>query len=133
GLALSLGLTPIFIGIPLFIALMGFAAIIAKFEYARCHALLREMPNPPEEREPIIVNKRFWGRVVQALTNPEGWKGFLLMIVKLPLGICAFTIAIVFFSISIGLLAYPIVYYILLETIQVDIYENNLLYWITDL
>ena len=133
GITLSIGLIPIFIGLPLFIALMGFASVIAKFEYARCHALLQEMPEPPRDRETLVVNKRFWGRVIHALTNPDGWKGYVLMLAKLPLGICAFTITVVLISISVGLLAYPIVYYILLETIQVDIYEDNLLAWVTDL
>lgn len=134
GLSLSAGLLPLFLlGIPLFIGVMGFAAIIAKFEYARYHALLKEMPEPYSEKTFAHNPQGILNRAKYALTNPDGWKGILLMLIKLPFGIAAFTIITVLLSISLGFLAYPIVYYILMQAASIDIYEGNVLAMFTNL
>lgn len=133
GLALSVGLVPVFIGIPLFIGIMGFAGLITKFEYARCHALLTEMPAPLPDKGTVQTPKGLFNRTVHALTHPDGWKGIVIMLLKLPIGIASFAIIVTLISLSAGLLAYPLVYYILLDAIQVDIYENSLIALLTDL
>jgi len=135
GLSLSAGLLPLFLlGIPLFIAVMGLAGLVRKFEHARCYALLQKMPPSLTVKEQSVQPaKGLLNRALYAATNLEGWKGIALMIVKLPLGIASFTIIVTLLSLSLGLLAYPLVYYILLESIQVDIYEGNLLAMFTNL
>ena len=134
GLSLAAGLLPLFLlGIPIFIAVMGFAGIVMKYDYGRFHALVGEMPEPLHERETAEQPSGLLKRAAFVLTNPDYWKAILLMLLKLPLGIVAFTIATIFFAVCLSLLAYPIVYYVLLETINVDIYEGNILFYLTDL
>lgn len=134
GLSLSVGLLPLFLlGVPLFIAVMNIAGIFYRYEMIRCYALLREVPDSHLTKERQAAPRGLLNQAIHALTNMDNWKGILLMILKLPLGILTFTIAVVLCSLSLSLLAYPIVYYILEDSIKVDIYETNVLSLFTDL
>lgn len=135
GLSLSAGLLPLFLlGVPLFIVVMGIAGIYYRYEMARCQALL-QMQSPPHTvtRERQTAPKGLFNNAMHALTNLDGWKGIVLMIIKLPIGIITFTIATVLISLSLGLLAYPLIYFILLNTINIDIYETSVLSLFTNL
>ena len=134
GLSLAAGLLPLFlVGIPLFIALMGFANFLMKFEYTRYHALLGEMPAAMVERGIHDTPIRMLDRAKLAIHSADNWKSILMMLIKLPLGIASFSVTVTLLAFSLGLLAYPIVYYVILESIGIDIYQGSPLSYITDL
>lgn len=134
GLSLSVGLLPLFLlGIPLFIAMMSISGLFYRYEMARCHALMPELSEPPITREHQPSPTGLLNKALHALTSVDNRKGILLMIIKLPIGILSFTIATVLLSLSLGLLSYPIVHYVLLNAINVDIYETSMLSLFTDL
>jgi hypothetical protein len=126
GLSLAVGLIPIIVGIPLLISMMGFSGIIFKFERNRSYFVLGELP-PLDVQMEDFQNQNLFARLITSITKNDNWKGLLLMIVKLPLGILAFTFVVTLFSTSIGLLAYPVVRFILLNNINFDIYNTGLI------
>ena len=132
GISLSIGLTPLFLlGIPLFVAVMAFASLLARLEYARCGAMLKQQL-PPLADNPSVQGG-ILRQALRALINPQAWKGILLMILKLPLGIVSFTVTVTLIVSSLALLVSPVVRYILLDSIDVDIFENNGLSYFFDI
>jgi hypothetical protein len=123
---------PIFVGFPLMIGVMSLGGLVLRFERARTYGLLGEMP-PLEHPASLQPTHGFFAAFVHSMSNPDNWKGIILMIVKLITGIISFTFVVTLFSLCLGFLSCPLVYYILLNAIDVDIYETGLLALFFDL
>ncbi|HEX6832041.1 MAG TPA: sensor domain-containing protein [Rudaea sp.] len=108
GLSLSLGLCVLIIGIPFATLFISTVRALALVEGRLIETMLGErMP-----RRPLYADrgKSFGARVRAMFTDPRTWSTLLYMIVKLPLGIFYFTLAVIGLSLSVGLALSPITY-----------------------
>jgi hypothetical protein len=107
GLSLSLGLAILIIGLPMFIAFIGIARVIALGEGRLLEAVSGErMP-----RRPIYPGARggLWKRIVAMLQDARTWTTLAYLVLMLPLGIFYFVIAITGLSLGLSLLLVPVV------------------------
>jgi uncharacterized membrane protein len=106
GFSLSVGLIILIIGI----FVVGFYLIslrgIALVEGRIVEGLLGvRMP-----RRPLFSRKGLglWGRFKELVADRLTWTALAYMIIQLPLGIVYFTLAVILISVSLGLIAYPV-------------------------
>jgi len=108
GLSLSLGLCVLIIGVPFAVLFISTVRALALMEGRLIETMLGErMP-----RRPLYADrgKTFGARVKSMLTDPRTWSTLLYMIVKLPLGVLYFSIAVIGLSLSLELALSPIIY-----------------------
>jgi len=106
GVSLSLGLMVIVIGIPLAIAFLGTARVLALVEGRLVEVMLGErMP-----RRPIYAQRDvpFMQRIWDMLGDPRTWSTLIYLVLMLPLGIIYFTIAVTGTALSISFITAPI-------------------------
>jgi uncharacterized membrane protein len=106
GLALSLGLAILIIGVPFFLLFIGAARIIALAEGRIVETLLgTRMPRRPAypDRETPFLR-----RVVEMLKDPRTWGTLLYLLALMPLGVFYFTFAVVGLVVSIAITVAPI-------------------------
>ncbi len=106
GLSLSLGLCVLIIGVPFAVLFISTVRALALMEGRLIETMLGErMP-----RRPLYADrgKAFGSRVRAMFTDPRTWSTLLYMILKLPLGILYFTLAIIGLSLSLGIALSPI-------------------------
>jgi len=132
GLALSAGLLPIFIGLPILLGVLTVAGGIASFERSLARGVLgiEGEPEAVASAEPA-PDARFFSRLGRALTDPASYLHIAMLILKFPLGILNFIIAVTFMCTSLALIASPAVYLALERSIGVDIFATSL--WLTEL
>jgi len=127
GLALSIALTPIFIGIPLFFGVAKLLNGIVKFE----QSVIRQILALPAPSTPYAVNHSasapnwFMG-MVRSFDGPLFIRNFLLVLLRFVTGIVFFVIMVAVLSIGLGLIVLPIVHIVLMKEIQVDILAYSL-------
>lgn len=110
GLSLSAGLLVIWAGLFVFAALFFTIRAFGHVEQALAKGLLsEEIPFAA----PFIKTKGFWAFFGGMLKNGSFWKNMLFQFLKFPLGIFSFTLCVTLFSTSLGLLATPILYFII--------------------
>jgi hypothetical protein len=100
GLALSLGLFILIIGIPFALLFLGSVRIIGWVEARLTGALLGA--NIPQIEAP--ASGSIWERIKHLLGDPHTWGTLVYMILQLPLGIIYFTIAVTLTATSLGLM-----------------------------
>ena len=111
GTSLSLGLAILIIGVPFFIAFIGVTRVLALVECRLVETVSGvRMPRRPRHPGPP---QNFWGRVVSMVTDRRTWTTLAYNVLMLPVGILYFTLAIVGVTISLVLIAAPV-----LETIR---------------
>jgi uncharacterized membrane protein len=106
GLALSLGLAILIIGVPFFLLFIGAARIIALAEGRIVETLLgTRMPRRPAypDRETPFLQ-----RVVEMLKDPRTWGTLLYLLALMPLGLFYFMFAVVGLVVSIAITVAPI-------------------------
>jgi uncharacterized membrane protein len=106
GLALSLGLAILIIGVPFFLLFIGAARIIALAEGRIVETLLgTRMPRRPAypDRETPFLQ-----RVFEMLKDPRTWGTLLYLLALMPLGVFYFTFAVVGLVVSIAITVAPI-------------------------
>lgn len=107
GIALSLGLATLIIGIPFFLAFISMVRVISLGEGRLIEAMTGErMPRRPVHPGPKMS---LWASILAMLKDSRTWTTLAYFILMLPLGIVYFVIAIV--GLSVGLtctLAVPI-------------------------
>jgi uncharacterized membrane protein len=101
GLAMTLGFSILIIGIPFALVFLASIRVLSHVEGRIVEALLgvrmpRRLPAQPSADEGI------WTKVKEALTDTRTWSSLFYMILKLPLGIAYFVIAVVGLACSIG-------------------------------
>jgi len=107
GLSLSLGLAILIIGVPVFLAFIGIARVVALAEGRIVESLLgARMPRRPPYRD---RHTPFWQRVVDMLKDPRTWSTVLYLLLMLPLGVFYFTFAVVGLVVSVATIVAPIV------------------------
>ena len=107
GLSMSLGLAILIIGVPVFLAFIGIARVVALAEGRIVESLLgARMPRRPPYRD---RETPFWQRVVEMLKDPRTWGTVLYLLLMLPLGVFYFTFAVVGLVVSLAIVLAPIV------------------------
>ncbi len=107
GLSLSLGLLILIIGIPIAGIFILSTRGLALLEGRMVEALLGiRMPH-----RPLFTKKDqgLWGKFKALILDKYSWFSMIYMILQLPLGITYFTVFITLISLSLGLVATPII------------------------
>lgn len=105
GLALSLGLAVLIIGVPFFLLFIGLTRVLSLAEGRLVEGLLGErMPRRPLARTPGT----WWERIRDMLADWRTWTTLLYMGLQLPLGIFYFTFAVVGLAIGLAFLFLPL-------------------------
>jgi uncharacterized membrane protein len=104
GIALSLGLAILIIGVPFALLFIASVRVLAHVEGRIVEALLgvrmpRRLPAGPSADEGV------WTKVKEALSDVRTWSSLFYMLLMLPLGICYFVIGVVGLSVSLGVTA----------------------------
>lgn len=103
GISLSAGLIVLIIGIPFLVLFMGTVYALSLVEGRIVETLLGvRMPRRPQYTE---QGRTFLERVKGIFVEPRTWSTLLYMVLKLPLGVAYFTVAVAMISISMGLVA----------------------------
>lgn len=106
GLSVGLGLTIVWIGIPILaLVFAGSWGISALERQAAIHLLGAQVP--PMSPPPAQEERGFWKKVYAFYTNPVTWKGMGFQVVKFPLGIVTFIALVVLLSVSLAFLLAP--------------------------
>lgn len=129
GLPLGLGLTILWIGIPIlalvFAGSWGFAGLERQ---SAIHLLGARVP--PRTPPPVQEELGFWKKVYAFYTNPATWKGMGFLLVKLPLGIVTFMVLVTLLAITAAFLFAPVAVYTMdWEDFGDDIYYTDATYW----
>lgn len=106
GVALSLGLSILIIGIPFFIAFIGFTRVLALVEGRLIEGLTGE--RMPRRATPPAPGGWF-ARVGAMLRDPRTWTTLVYQLLMLPLGTLYFSVAIIVGALGAGLLGGSIV------------------------
>lgn len=114
GISLSLGLAVLVIGIPFLIVFLGSVRLLALAEGRLVEGLLGvRMPR----RQPPAESERGWKAQLKSLfTDGRTWSSLAYLVLMMPLGIIYFTVMISLLSVSLALLASPIVHFVFHET-----------------
>src|SRR5690606_1976789 len=106
GIALSLGLSVIIIGIPFVILFLGSVRLLSLVEGRIVEVMLGErMPRRPlyaDRGMPIL------SRIGAMFTDPRTWSTLVYMLLMLPLGIAYFVLAVSLLSVSLSLVVAPV-------------------------
>jgi len=109
GLALGVSTLILWIGLPILFATLFLIRGMAEVERRVASTLLHvSFPYRPYNHD--APQKGFFRRFANVLRDPLTWTSTIYMIVKLPLGILSFTLALVLPVVSIAVTALPLVY-----------------------
>jgi len=125
GLVLSIGLTPIFIGIPLFFGVAKLLNGIVLFEQSMIRQILG-LPAPSVSQQQSVAGQNWLKRMVSGFDGALFIRNLLLVFLRFVTGIVFFVIMVTVISLGLGLIALPVVHIILMNEIQLDILENSL-------
>jgi uncharacterized membrane protein len=110
GASMSAGFAVLIIGIPFVILFIGSTRILSLVEGRIVEVMLGErMPRRPlysERGQPLLQ------RIGAMFTDPRTWSTLLYFVAMLPLGIAYFTVAVTLLSVSVALIASPILAWI---------------------
>lgn len=119
GLSLGIGLTIVWIGLPIlavvFAGSWGLAALERQLAIV---ALGAEVP--PMTPSPSGATRTIWQQVTDFLANPVTWKGMAFLVLKFPLGLLSFVAVVTLMSTSMALILAPIFWQ--WGVLDVDIY-----------
>lgn len=110
GLSMSAGLMILIIGIPFFILFMASVYVISLVEGRLIETLLGvRMPRRPVYR---AAGEGWWLRIKGLFTDSRTWLSLMYMVLMLPLGIVYFTVSVTLLSLSLGLIAAPVIWWL---------------------
>ena len=112
GSALVVGLSLLWIGLLLGVAMVGVMRTLANFERGLSQFLLGDTL----ATSAIPQTGSLWKWFRAAAGNSDTWKGSLFLFLKFPLGIASWVASVVLFSASIALIASPFSY----ERVDID-------------
>jgi len=104
GLSLGFGLIVTLAGIPILLLVLGGSSLLTKFERWSAQELLRQQ-TPQPSAQPVVGG--WWTRLKSHLGNRLTWTGILYLLLKFPVGLATFIIAVTLISVTIALLAAP--------------------------
>jgi len=107
GLSLSAGFSVLIIGVPFFLLFMAICRVVSLAE----GRLIEAMTGVRMPRRPVYQGKvlGFWARIGEMLKDPRTWTTIAYFILRLPIGILYFVIAVAGLSVSLSLIALPII------------------------
>lgn len=109
GLALSVGLSILIIGLPFFLLFLASVRLLGFVEGRLVEALLGvRMPRRPVHPG---ESKSYFRRIMDMLKDGRTWSTIFYMLLKLPLGIASYLVVVTGVTIPIGLIAAPIIQY----------------------
>ncbi|WP_150268306.1 sensor domain-containing protein [Paenibacillus tepidiphilus] len=126
GLTLSIGLTPVFIGIPLFFAVAKGMDYIVRFEQDLVRSLL-DIPGRPEEYRVYtqVEGAGFWQRMKLGFQAEQFVRNAMLILGRFVTSIVFFSLTLTLVAASLGLIALPVLHQIFLQTMDLNILENS--------
>jgi uncharacterized membrane protein len=106
GLSLSAGLLVLIIGVPFFLMFMAVCRVVSLAE----GGLIEAMTGVRMPRRPVYQGKAlsFWARIGEMLKDPRTWTTIAYFLLRLPIGILYFVIAVAGLSVSLSFIALPI-------------------------
>ena len=107
GFSLGAGLLITLVGLPILVAMIFVTYILGDLDRTMTSKLLGVKIPKPEARP--SNNDSAKSILVAQLKSLEFWKELGYLLLKMPLGVISFTIAIVFVSLSLGLIAAPFI------------------------
>lgn len=128
GIALSIGLTPIFIGIPLFFGVAKLLHGIVNFEQNMIRQILG-LPTSPvsyTNNQQSEAGRNWLMRMVRGFDGGLFIRNLLLIFQRFVTGIVFFVIMVTVISLGLGFIALPAVHIILMNELKLDILENTL-------
>ncbi|WP_060863220.1 sensor domain-containing protein [Paenibacillus riograndensis] len=126
GLALSIGLTPVFIGIPLFFAVAKGMDYIVQFEQELVRSLL-DIPRPSEEHRSNmqVEGAGFLQRMKLGFHAEKFARNIMLIMGRFVSSIVFFSLMIAVVAAALGLITLPVLHQIFLQTMDLNILENS--------
>jgi hypothetical protein len=107
GLALSLGLSILIIGLPVFLGFIGLTRVISLAEGRLLEAVSGErMPRRPVHPG---APEKFLARIMTMLQDPRTWSTIIYFVVMLPLGVVYFTTVVTGLSVGVSFTLVPFV------------------------
>lgn len=115
GFSLGLGLTIIWIGLPILAAVFALSWGAASLERLMAIEMLGAAVPPMSPVSPAALGAQapapgFWSRIGAFLANPVTWKGLAFLLLKFPLGVVSFVVTVTLLAVSGALLSAPFVY-----------------------
>ena len=107
GYALGAGLIITLVGIPILVTMIFVTYLLGDLDRAMTSKLLGVKIAKPEAKPAKDDSAR--SILVTQLRSLEFWKEFIYLLLKMPLGVIAFTVTIVLISLSLGLIAAPFI------------------------
>jgi len=106
GLSLSAGFLVLIIGVPFFLMFMAVCRVVSLAE----GGLIEAMTGVRMPRRPVYQGKAlsFWARIGEMLRDPRTWTTIAYFILRLPIGILYFVIAVAGLAVSLTFIALPI-------------------------
>ncbi|MFD7521780.1 MULTISPECIES: sensor domain-containing protein [Paenibacillus] len=129
GIALSIGLMPIFIGFPLLLFVLRTNRNLTDLDARLASRLLGLEPQTEAAAAGGTLRgerKSFWALLGAELVDARSFSALLWQFIRLPLGILAFAFTVSIASVILALLVSPVVYWILLQTLHIDIFYDQL-------
>ena len=122
GVSLSIGLGVLIFGFVFFLFFMSTVRAVALVECRIVETLLGErMPRRP----PVVAPKGSWfERVKFWVRDRRTWLTILYMVLRLPLGVVYFTIAVVFLAFALSLMVAPLLQ-LLFDYPMITLFENQ--------
>lgn len=129
GVSLGVGTIIIYIGIPILAFTLITAKGFVKFDMILASKLLNiNIYFPIKDSFQIHNGREFVQKLLDTIKNPKNWSYILYCIVKLPIGILNFTIAVTLPTLSLGFLLSP-VFYAVIKFLDLDfLVSNDILY-----
>jgi hypothetical protein len=108
GLSLGIGLTITLFGIPLLFGVLLMCRVFTIFERNKAKVMLGiDIPHCLDEKE-----RGFLEKIKFYLSDSFTWKSMAYLFIKFPLGVLSFVFLVTLISVSLSLIAVPIVYYL---------------------
>tara|TARA_Y100000310_G_scaffold300737_1_gene336652 strand:- start:124 stop:795 length:672 start_codon:yes stop_codon:yes gene_type:complete len=118
GISLGFGLAVIWVGLPILLLVFLISWALCQFERVLTNTMLKEdIPPMARSGQPVAGASSLsgeeaffvgvWRRLKAHLSDRLTWTGMVYLLLKLPVGIATFTIAVTLVSVSIGLIAAP--------------------------
>ena len=107
GYALGAGLIITLVGVPILVTMIFVTYLLGDLDRAMTSKLLGVKIAKPEAKPARDDSAR--SILVTQLRSLQFWKEFLYLLLKMPLGVVAFTVTIVLISLSLGLIAAPFI------------------------
>lgn len=118
GISLSIGLSLMIFGLPLFLLFLASVRFFSLVEGRMIEGLLGvRMPRRPvHPGEPRV----WWRRIVEMFTDARTWSAIFYMLLKLPLGVGSFVLVVTGLSFALSLITSPVVE---------GVFHEHVLYW----